>query len=142
MRLKIALLGLTVAALVPFGPASANLAELLGNWHNANASTRDIVRLEIMHAGGNIEVHAWGACSPTPCDWGMVRAVPYAPNVSAPLPADAEFLQAEFKTNFSVVTLVIGPSPQPGGELRTVALTRFTDNSGRSAYASIDMFKK
>lgn len=142
MRLKIALLGLAVAAIVPLGPASANLAELLGNWHNVNPNTRDIVRVEIIHAGAAIEVHAWGACTPNPCDIGTAKATPYAPNVSAPLPQDAQYLQVEYKENFKTVTLVIGPSPNPGGELRVVSLNHFTDNSGRSNYATSDMFKK
>jgi hypothetical protein len=142
MRFKIALLGLAAAALVPFGPASANLAELLGNWHNVNAATRDIVRVEIMHVGGAIEVHAWGACTPTPCDIGTAKAMPYAPNVGAPLPQDAQYLQVEYKKSFEVMTLVIGPSPNPGGELHVVSLTQFTDNSGRSNHAMSDMFKK
>ena len=133
---------IAAAALVFSGPASATLAELLGDWKNVDAKTRNIVRLEIANIGEATEVHAWGACVPNPCDWGAVNATPYAPNVSAPLPADAQYLQAEFVTGFSVVTLVIGPSPAPGGELRTIALRRFTDDSRRSAYAFADAFMK
>jgi len=143
MRLKIALLGFAAAAAIAAaGPASANLAELVGNWHNVNANTRDIVRVEIVHAGAAIEVHAWGACTPQPCDIGTTRATPFAPNVSAPLPQDAQYLQAEFKESFKVMTLVIGPSPSPGGELHVVSLNHFTDDSGRSNDATSDMFKK
>ena len=141
MRLNVIMFAaIAAAALVFSGPASATLAELLGTW--TNASSRDIVKLEITDAGGAIQVHAWGACVPNPCDWGAVNATPYAPNVSSPLPADAQYLQAEFKTSFSVVTLVIGPSPAKGGQLNTIALTQFTDKSGRSAYASAEAFKK
>ncbi len=142
-KLKVLGLAAAIAALVLIGPASATLAQLLGNWTNVDSNTRDIVRNLITDAGGAIQVQAWGACSPTPCDWGTVKATPYAPNVSSPLPADAQYLQAEFTTSFSVATLVIGPAPTaPNGELSVIALTRFTDNSGRSAYASADLFKK
>jgi hypothetical protein len=142
MRSKVTLLVAIAAVLAITGPASATLPELLGNWKNVNANTPNIVRLEITNAGGTIDVHAWGACSPKPCDWGTKQAVPYAPNVSAPLPAQAQYLQVEYTTSFSVVTLVVGPSPAPGGQLRATALTRFTDKSGRSAYAATDSFKK
>jgi hypothetical protein len=142
MRSKATLLIAAAAVLAITGPASATLPELLGNWKNVNANTRDIVRLEITNTGGAINVHAWGACSPTPCDWGTKQAVPYGPNVSAPLPAQAQYLQVEYTTSFSIVTLVIGPSPAPGGDMHTIALTRFTDKSGRSAYATADLFKK
>jgi hypothetical protein len=110
-KLKVLGLAAAIAALVLIGPASATLAQLLGNWTNVDSNTRDIVRNLITDAGGAIQVQAWGACSPTPCDWGTVKATPYAPNVSSPLPADAQYLQAEFTTSFSVATLVIGPAP-------------------------------
>jgi hypothetical protein len=38
----------------------------------------------IADAGGAIEVHFWGNCSPTPCNGDTVRAIPYVPNVNAP----------------------------------------------------------
>jgi hypothetical protein len=142
MRSKATLLVAAAAALVLTGPASATLPELIGNWKNINPATRDLVRVEITDAGGAINVHAWGACSPNPCDLGTVKAVPFAPDVSAPLPADGQYLQAEFPESFAAKTLIIGPAPTPGGELTTLFLTRFTDNSGRSAYAAVDKFKK
>jgi hypothetical protein len=138
---KFKLLGLAAAAagIVLTGPASATLGQLLGDWKNVNPNSRDIVRIMITDAGGAVEVHAWGACSPTPCDWGTVKAIPYAPNVSAPLPADAQYLEADFPQSFAQVKLIIDPA---GGELRAVALTRFTDNSGRSNEVNTDLFKK
>jgi hypothetical protein len=143
MHPNVVLFSLAAAAALLFnGPASATLAELLGNWHNVNANTRGIVRIEITNAGGATMVHAWGACHPKPCDWGSVRATRFAPNVSSPLPASTQYLEAVFKTGFSLNTLVIGPSPAPGGVLRSVTLTRFTDNSRRSAYADTEGFKK
>ncbi len=140
---KIKWLGLAAAAtaIVLTGPASASLGQMLGNWTNVNPNTRDIVRIMITDVGGAVEVHAWGACSPTPCDWGTVKAILYAPNVSAPLPADAQYLEADFPQSFAQVKLIIDPTPV-GGELRAVALTRFTDNSGRSNEVNTDLFKK
>jgi hypothetical protein len=145
MRSKMqSLLGSAVlsATLALSQPASATLGELLGDWHNVNASTRDIVRLEATEFKGAIDVHIWGACTPNPCDWGTVRAAPFAPNVETKLPAGAQYLLADFNPGFAKVTVIIGPSPNPGGELRLIELTHFTDNSGRSDFATSDLFKK
>jgi hypothetical protein len=117
--------------------------QLLGDWKNVNPNTRSIVRILITDVGGTIEIHPWGACSPTPCDLGTVKATAYSPDVGAPLPTNAQYLQAEFKTSFSVRTIIIGPAPAPGGNLFAVVLTQFADNGDRrSAYASADTFKK
>jgi hypothetical protein len=135
-------LAAATAAVILTQPASATLGQLLGDWKNVNPSTRDIVRIMITDTGGGIEVHVWGACSPTPCDWGTRQAIPYAPNVSEPLPADAQYLEADFPQSFAQVKVIIGPAAGPGGELRAISLTRFTDNSGRSNDVNTDMFKK
>jgi hypothetical protein len=131
-----------MAAAALIRPASATIGQLLGDWKNVNPNTRDIVRIMITDVGGAVEVHIWGACSPTPCDWGVVRAIPYAPNVSEPLPADAQYLEADYPQSFAQKKVIIGPAPGLGGELRAISLTRFTDNSGRSNDANTDLFKK
>jgi len=131
-----------MAAFVLIAPASADLAPMLGDWNNVNPNTRGLVRISIVETAGTIEVHVWGACHPDPCDWGAVKATPYAPNVDTPLPAHTEYLQADFTTSFSTTTLVIGPAPPgPNGELRAFALTRFTDNSHRPAFANAMSFR-
>lgn len=123
-------------------PASSAIAQFLGDWKNVDPNTPALMRILITDAGGAILVHAWGSCSPSPCDQGTVKAMPYAPNVSAPLPENAQYLQADHWTSFSVVTLVLGPAPAPGGNLSTHMLTRFTDNSGRSDHVITELFKK
>lgn len=45
---------------------------LLGTWTNCDQATRGLVRVVIAASGSGISVHAFGACSPTPCDWGLV----------------------------------------------------------------------
>jgi hypothetical protein len=129
------------AAFVLIAPASGELDPMLGDWNNVSPNTRGIVRISIVRTAGAIEVHVWGACHPDPCDWGAVKATLYAANVDAPLPAHADYLQADFTTGFSSTTLIIGPAPAAGGELRAIALTRFTDRSGRSADAYAMSFK-
>jgi hypothetical protein len=57
MGSTIRLLGLAAiaAALVLVRPASANLVELLGDWHNVDSKTRGLVRIVVAEAGGEIE---------------------------------------------------------------------------------------
>lgn len=52
--------------------AALTLASLVGTWVNVNAATQDIVKIVLTNNGGSLGVHAFGACSPTPCDWGQV----------------------------------------------------------------------
>ncbi|MGP0093473.1 MAG: caspase domain-containing protein [Xanthobacteraceae bacterium] len=120
----------------------AGLADLFGDWENTDPATRGIVRLQIADSDGKMQVHAWGACTPSPCDWGAVPAVAYAPNVGTQLSVGTEYLLARFPTSFSQRDMIIGPTSKSGGPLQAVVLTRFTDGSRRSNYASTNLFKK
>ena len=53
----------------PVKPVSHSL--LSGSWKNDNPQTRGITRLEVQQNGDLVAVHAWGACSPQDCDWGI-----------------------------------------------------------------------
>jgi len=141
-KFKLFALGAAIATFVLVGPTSANLGQLLGDWKNVDPDTRGIVRIMITDAGGAIQVRVCGACHPSPCDWGTVKAVPYAPNVDAPLPADTEYLLADYPESFAQRMVLIGPAPGLGGELRAITLNRFTDNSSRSDFGIANLLKK
>ena len=111
-------------------------AALVGTWTNVSASTRDIVKVVIAASGTGITVAAYGACTPTPCNWGTVRGLAYAANVSS---GAAVAFTAQFNFSFSQVTLV---GNLAGNLLNVEHFTHFTDNSGRSDYASMDQMKK
>ena len=49
---------------------------------NVNAATRDIVKVVLTESNGKLGVHGFGACEPTPCDWGEVTGQAYAATVS------------------------------------------------------------
>ena len=95
-------LAATLTILLTSRPASAGMADLLGDWRNTDPATRDIVRILISDGEGGLEIHVWGACHPSPCDWGSVKAFAYAPNVSASLPENAAYLLADFPTRFAL----------------------------------------
>jgi len=118
----------------------AVLDEFEGKWRNADEKTSGLTTLEISLAGDHVKVHAWGRCHPTDCDWQSVDATAFARHVRSALPRDAQTLLAVFKTSFSESILVIDAAEW--GKLRVELLTRFTDQSGRSAYSAIYTFSR
>ena len=42
-----------------------------GNWVNEDTNTNSITKIDIQKIGDIIEVHMWGSCDPTDCDWGI-----------------------------------------------------------------------
>jgi hypothetical protein len=119
-------------------PAFATLPEFMGNWKNTNPNTKGLTTLHITQASAQVMVHAWGKCSPTDCDWGNMPGYAYAPNVSANLNATAEAITVVHKVGFAENLLIIRRA-QPN-QLRVETYTRFTDNSGRTAYMEVDTF--
>jgi hypothetical protein len=94
-----------------------------------NGAGNGVVRVAVVHmATGGYGVHVWGACSPTPCDWGLAPLQIFGGTVSAPSGA---WGNATFKNGFSVTYVVLA---YQGGSLMVRTFTHFTDNSGRSSY--------
>jgi hypothetical protein len=140
-KAKLFALAATLTILLTMRPASAGIADLLGDWRNTDPATRDVVRILISESEGTIEVHVWGSCHPSPCDWGSAKALAYAPKVGAALPEEAAYLLADFRTRFALTQVIVGPAPTDG-PLQALKLTRFTDRSGRSDYATASSFTK
>lgn len=120
--------------------AFAALSEFGGSWRNVNADTSGITRLQVEVNGTNVTVHAWGKCHPQDCAWDPARGYAYASSAGTPLAANAGAVSAVFKTNFSETILLLHPGR--GNSLRADVYTRFTDNSGRSNYASTERFAR
>jgi hypothetical protein len=108
--------------------AVAGPGALVGTWNACDSATRNLVRIVVAASGGGITVHAFGACTPTPCDWGAVPGLVYAANVSSPT---AIAFTAEYKFSFSHVILT---GVLDNGSLIVETFTHFTDKSGRSDY--------
>ena len=118
----------------------ADIGQLVGKWKNVDPETRGLAILEIDVTGNQVMVHAWGTCHPTACDWGSVRATAFAPNVGSRLPDQARTLLALFNSGFNEKMVVI--DVVAGDKLRVEALTRFTDNSRRTAYSAVDTLSR
>ncbi len=117
-------------------PALVQPAPLLGTWIACDKQTRGLVKVVIAQSGRGLTVHAYGNCTPTPCDWGAVAALPYAANVSS---APAVAFSANYKFAFKQ-TVIVGRLDH--GTLIVETFDHFTDGSGRSDYASEGYFYK
>ena len=122
-------------------PASADISQFLGDWHNIDANTRGIVRIQIAESEGAIKVHVWGKCHPDPCDWGVAPAASYASKVDAPQ-TDTDYLRVEFRQWFAIHEFILGPAPGQNRPLSVTGLNQFTDGSGRSNFAYTAQFTK
>ena len=126
--------------LVAHSDAFAQLSQFQGNWRNTDPSTRGITRLQINTGATPASVHAWGSCSPNDCDMGAVDGYAYGPNAGSNLNASAQAISAIFRSSFSETIFIIRPAR--GGQLQAEVFDRFTDGSGRTAYASTYLFER
>src|SRR5580704_8259342 len=78
--------------------AVVSATPLLGTWTNINHATRDLVKIVIAASGAGISVDTFGACSPTPCNWGSAPGLAYAANVSS---SPAVAFSAQYKFSFA-----------------------------------------
>jgi hypothetical protein len=116
--------------------AAANPTSLVGTWVNVDAATRAIVRVVFTLKAGTLEVNAYGACSPTPCNWGRVAARTYAASVTG---GTAVALSASYAFGFKNTILT---GHLDGDDLIIEEFNVFTDGSGRAAYFTRDIFEK
>ena len=114
--------------------ATVSPGALVGTW--TNKTSNNVVKAVITDKGGKLEVDIYGACTPSPCNWGVVAAVPYAATVSG---GAAAAFNANYSFSFSTV-IVIGHLQ--GAELVLETLTHFTDGSGRADFYFSEIMTK
>ena len=117
-------------------PDALTFGSLLGTWVNVNPATRDIVKVVLTNSGGSLGVHAYGACSPTPCDWGQVTGQAYASSVTG---GAAVAFTADYAFGFKNTILT---GYLHGHHLIVDDFNVFEDGSGRSPYFTQGTFKK
>jgi hypothetical protein len=117
-------------------PEALILTSLVGTWVNVNAATRDIIKIVLTNDKGSLGVHAFGACSPTPCDWGQVPGQAYSASIAGG--ATVAFT-ANYKFGFKNTILT---GHLNGEHLVADDFNVFTDGSGRSPYFTEGTFKK
>jgi hypothetical protein len=124
-------------------PAAAlqptDLSQLVGTW-NVVGSSNDLVRIVITDTKGVFKVHPYGACSPTPCDWGAKGALAYSSGVGSPIGIgfSASFNQV-FVTN--LVTGHLIQTAAGGTELEVTVQSHFAKGDGRYDYEETEDFQ-
>jgi hypothetical protein len=105
-----------------------SLRNLVGKWSTCDKNTRNIVRVVLGAKGSSLTVQVFGACSPTPCDWGVVGGIAYGDDVSA---TEATAFSAVYSFSFkdAIVT-----GELDNGTLIVRTYNKFKDGSGRSNY--------
>jgi hypothetical protein len=114
------------------GPAST----MVGTWVNSDSSTRGITKLVITETGNSYEVHGFGKCSPTDCDWGKKPMTTYGSNVSDPT---HQVGTATYNPGFAETILTM---EQSGSQIIVHDFTRFTDSSARQNYYARYIMRK
>ena len=107
---------------------------LIGTWVNTNSDSRSIIKIVITPDGDSVKIRAFGACAPSPCDWGEVKGAVFADDVRSregtnfSAVYDFGFMQAQLQSFIRQGVLVVA------------SFNRFTDDSGRSNYFFKEFF--
>jgi hypothetical protein len=127
----------SVPALASPVPPAPNPA-LSGTWANTNPATRSVVDIVIEGNKNGIEVDGFGACSPSPCQWGNVPGTVFGANVSA---ATGSSFEADWNFGFAR-TVLLGTLTETRRvpTLTVQEFTTFTDGSGRANFAVTETF--
>jgi hypothetical protein len=114
--------------------------QLVGTWVNVHSNTNGIAKIVIGTSGSDITIHAFGACTPDPCDWGTVNGVAYSKAVDSSV---AKGFTATFDSGFAT-DLLTGKLKQTAAGPRLVVFlfAHFTDGSTRNDYFNKDTFKR
>jgi hypothetical protein len=114
------------------GPVDAS--PLVGTWLNTDKQAGGIVKLVLSNEDGVFKVQAFGACSPSPCDWGQVKGAVYSARVgSKEGMAFSAFYDFGFMETILAVYLKMGI-------LVLDSFNTFKDGSHRSNYFSREFF--
>ena len=82
-----------------------------------------------------LTVDGFGACTPSPCEWGRIAGTVFGPNVSAAIGTSFEA-----QWNFGFARTVVLATYSAPKKVPTLTVREFTDNSGRSNYLSTNTF--
>lgn len=108
--------------------------DFVGNWFNVDAETDGITRIEIRQRPNGLEIHPFGRCQPTECDWGWSPAELFISHATWQPAA----LLVEYRTRSDrIVTTLTLHHEQ--GLLRVDSFTRFADE--RKPYWAVYRFK-
>jgi hypothetical protein len=116
------------------GVPAVDAQPLVGTWMNTNDGTRGIIRVAVSLKEGGVAVRAFGACEPSPCDWGESYAEVFA---SEPDSIEGNAFNALYDFGFMETRL---QAHIRQGLLVVAKFDRFKDDSGRANYFSKEFF--
>ena len=115
-------------------------AVLAGTWVNTNHATKNVVDIVVSTSAKGIAVDGFGACSPTPCEFGRIAGTVFGPNVSA---TSGTAFAAQWNFTFArTVFLATYSAPRKVPTLTVQEFTTFTDGSGRVNFTATETFTK
>jgi hypothetical protein len=114
--------------------ATVNPAPLVGTWLNTDKATPGIVKLILSVRDGAFVVRAFGACTPSPCDWGEVDGLVYSGGVDSD---EGMAFTVSYRFGFLETILAVYLK---SGILVLDSFNAFKDGSGRSDYFSREFF--
>jgi hypothetical protein len=117
------------------------VSDVVGVWTNVNPATPSIAKIVVSGTStGALTVHGYGACSPTPCDWGSVAANGFSPGVSS---NQAEswnaFYNFGFKTDQLTAVRLTSYNGKAGDYLQVTSQSVFAAGDTRYDYVSTDV---
>lgn len=123
--------GNAVSTYVP-GHRPALNGGAFGTWVPSGASN-NIAKVVIGGSAAAPLVHAYGSCTPTPCDWGTVRNITYGATIST-VRGTSGIAPYVFSFKKTQLLLKYTISSNDVETLTVVAYNEFTDGSGRANY--------
>jgi hypothetical protein len=119
----------------------ANRAALVGTWVNVNPATKGIVKVIITNDLFGFRVHTYGACSPTPCDHGTIKASPFSKSVSSTVAAG---LSAVYNFGFKTTLITAKRTAEfdNGTFLELESRNVFAAGDTRFDYMQSELFRK
>jgi hypothetical protein len=133
-------IGLAAAAPSTAEPP-ANRSALVGTWVNVNPATRGIVKVVITNDLLGFRVRTYGACSPTPCDHGAIKASPFSKSVSSTV---ASGLSAAYDFGFKTTLITAKRTAEYDGGtfLELESRNVFDAGDTRFDYTQGELFRK
>jgi hypothetical protein len=121
------------------GAPPALAAGAFGSWKNVNGSTSSLKGIKISGTVASPVIQAFGACSPTACDWGQVRGTTYGATISSTV---GRSVLAPYVFGFkkSQLSISYGRNAKDVEILVVGEYNEFTDGSGRSNYSMTETF--
>jgi hypothetical protein len=113
----------------PISAAKPVVNQLDGTWINDESRKASLAQIAI----DGLNVHLFGACTPTPCDMGILEGRTFAASVRS---RGVDAMTAQMQTRFSEMSLTL--SLETDERLRVDIFTHFTDGSKRTDYHHVD----